>query len=562
MISMPDRWLILLGAALLMLAAPLSGRTDAVQTALSAAAAAAARGDGIEAEVALTKALASGAGRREVAARMGEAQLLQGDLQKARQWLVEEGFSEADAALGWRMTGLLLRLEGRLPEAGQAYDKALAIAPNDPLLWVDIGRLRYIGREHVLALEASERALSAGPENPRAIELRAQLLNEQAGPVAAIPLYERGLRVAPDDLRLLSGYAAALGEAGRAVEMLRVVRRVNVLAPRSPMPLYFQAVLAARAGKIDLAKNLMDRVGNRLKDVPAATLLESALELEAGNSAIAVNALERLDRQQPFNQRVQLLYAKALLAVDDHMRLRQRFGHLADRPDASPYLLTLLGRSYERTGDRETAGMLLDRAATANLEPLPMRERPDFGTNFGSFESFVAAGDAALLQGGHEAAIMAYRQAAGLRYPEWLMLRFAYAVGGVEALSMADRYLAAFPDSLLAPRLAAQAAVQNRDWHRASMLLANANRRQGLSDPRLLADLALAQLQGRDPQAALTSATAAYRQHRSSPDAAHALGLVLSRLGPDPTQAASLLNKAQAIGSTNPTVMEVNEHRD
>ena len=45
MISMPDRWLILLGAALLMVAAPLSGRTDAIQTALSAAAAAAARGD-------------------------------------------------------------------------------------------------------------------------------------------------------------------------------------------------------------------------------------------------------------------------------------------------------------------------------------------------------------------------------------------------------------------------------------------------------------------------------------------------------------------------------------
>ena len=549
---MPDRWLILLGAVLLVLTGPLSGRTDAVGSGLSAAAAAAARGDGISAEAALNKALAAGASRSEIAARMGEAQLLQGNLAKAHQWLDEASFSQADAALGWRMTGLLLRLEGRLGEAGQAYDRALAITPNDPLLWVDIGRLRYIGGEHLLAIAAAERALSGGPENPRAIELRAQLLNDQAGPVAAIPLYQRGLRVAPDDLRLLTGYAAALGEAGRTVEMLKVVRRMNSLAPRSPVPLYFQAVIAARAGKVDLAKNLLDRLGFRLKDVPAAVLLESALELEAGNSGIAVNALERLDRQQPFNQRVQLLYAKALLAVDDHLRLRQRFGPLIDRPDASPYLLTVLGRSYERTGDREAAAILLDRAAAIGLAPPPVRARPDFAAGPGSFQGLVASGDAALLRGANDNALQAYRQAAGIRNPEWLMLRAAYAVGGSDALRMADNYLAAFPDSLLAPRLAADAAAQGGDWQHASLLLANASRRQGRGDPRLLADLAIAQLQGGDAQAALDSAEAAYRQQRSSPVATRALATVLARMGKDPARAGSLRNKVQALEARDP----------
>ena len=278
---MAERRLGLLAAALLALNSPLAARTEAVDAAISAAAAAAARNDGIAAEAALNKALSAGASRTDVSARMGEAQLLQGDLRKAREWLANGDFRQADAALGWRMTGLLLRLEGQLSAAGQAYDRALAAAPNDPLLWVDIARLRYSGGEHALAVEAAERALSLGPANPRAIELRAQLLNDQAGPVAAIPLFERGLKAEPEDLQLLVGYAGALGEAGHAVAMLKVARRIAELAPHSPVPYFLQAMIAARAGKIDLARNLLNHLGNRVNQVPAAVLLQSALELEA-----------------------------------------------------------------------------------------------------------------------------------------------------------------------------------------------------------------------------------------------------------------------------------------
>ena len=137
---MPDKRFNILLAALLALTAPLGAQTDARGSALAVAAEAAARGDGIAAEVALNKAQAAGASRTDLAARMGEAMLLQGDLDRARQWLEPQRFSQADAALGWRMMGLLLRAERRLPDAGMAYDRALAIAPNDPLLWVDIAR--------------------------------------------------------------------------------------------------------------------------------------------------------------------------------------------------------------------------------------------------------------------------------------------------------------------------------------------------------------------------------------------------------------------------------------
>lgn len=547
----------LIGAALLALTSPLGARPEAAAAALSAAVAAAERGEGIAVEAELRKALSAGASRTDVAARMGEAYLLQGKLRNAREWLEPAQFVATDQALGWRMTGRLLRLEGKLPEAGKAFDKALALAPNDPLLWVDIARLRYVGGEHLLAVEAAGRALQAGPENLRAIELRAQLLNDSAGPVAAIPLFERGLAAAPDDLALLIGYAGALGEAGRAVDLLATARRINQLDPRSPVPYYFQAVIAARAGKIDFARNLLNRNGNRLGEVPAAQMLQAALELEAGNSAMAVDMLERLDRRQPFNVRVQLLFARALLAVDDHVRLRQRFAPLAARPDASPYLLTVLGRSYERTGDRAAAAALLDRAATAGALPFAARERANVPVRPGSFEGFVLAGDNALLKRANGDALAAYSRAAQVRFPEWLMLRAAYATGSpANGALLAGQYLAAYPGSLLAPRLVAGGAALSGDWARAALLLDNADRRLGHGDVRLLADLSLAQLRSGDTAAALASADKAYDFQRSSPVAALAKGMALAKLGRDPEQGRALLNKAERIGGANPLIKE------
>ena len=554
---MPDRRLGLAAAVLLALTSPLGARPEAAQAALGAAAAAAEQGQGIKVEAELRKALSAGASRSDVAARMGEAYLLQGKLRNAREWLEPAKFAASDQALGWRMTGRLLRLEGKLPEAGKAFDKALALTPNDPLLWVDIARLRYVGGEHLLAAEAAERALQAGSENPRAIELRAQLLNDSAGPVAAIPLFERGLAAAPDDLALLIGYAGALGEAGRSADMLTTVRRITQLDPRSPVPYYFQAVLAARAGKIDLARNLLNRNGNRLAEVPAAQMLQAALELEAGNSAMAVDVLERLDRRQPFNTRVQLLFARALLAVEDHVRLRQRFGPLAARPDASPYLLTVLGRSYEHTGDRAAAAALLDRAANAGALPFAVKERANGPARPGSFEGFVLAGDSALLKRANGDALAAYSRAAQVRFPEWLMLRAAYATGSpAGGAQLAQQYLAAYPASLLAPRIVAGGAAQSGDWNRAALLLDNADQRLGHGDVRLLADLSLAQLRGGDAEAALASAEAAYRLQRATPVAALARGMALAKLGRDPDLAASLLDKAERIGGSNPLIKE------
>ncbi len=599
----PDRRLIplvtLLGCALAWSSA---AQSDAAPEPLRAALVALDRGDGIAAEAELNRALAAGAARPQVAAAMGEALLDQGDARRARQWLGPASFAPDSQAWGLRTLARLERLDGNLPAAGRALDRALAAAPRDPLVWVEIGRLRYAGGEQVQAIAASARALEIGPDNIRALEFRAQLLRDAQGWVAALPLYERARDIAPDDLSVLGGYAACLGEMGRAAEMLAVTRHMIDLAPRHPLAWYLQAVLAARAGNVPLARSLLAKAGTRLRDEPAGMLLSGVLELEAGNTAVAADQLERLTERQAANPRAQLLLARALYEVGDHEELLARFAPLAARPDAPPYLLTLLARAYEEQGNRDAAAALLDRASAATipaLEPIAEPDPPGVlaarfaddpgsagaavpyvrallgASNFagarqvsarfvelhpGSADALALAGDAALAGGRADEAIARYMAAAQVRYPDHLLLRMAeaFARAGLAgaASPYASRYLTGWPGSRLAARMAAAFAAVAGDWPGARTLLESLRQRGGNRDVRLLADLSLAQLRSGDAAAALESAERAYALAPSSGVAAQARGMALAELGRDPDLARQLLDKARTIGGDNPLLVQ------
>jgi len=565
------------------LAAPLAALPTGAGERIKAAAAALEKGDGIAAEAELDRALEGGAARTDVAAAMGEALIAQGQLVRAREWLAPGRFTPATEAYGWRMTGLLEQREGNLAAAGRAYDRALALSPKDPQLWVDIGRMRYAGGEQIQAIEAANYALELGPDHPRALELRAQLLRDAGDQVGALALFDRALETAPDDLDLLAGQAATLGEMGRATEMLEVVRRMTELAPRHPQALYLQAVLAARAGKVDLARAILVRLGDRLAEVPSAMLLSAVLELEAGNAHVAADQLEELAERQPANPRVQMVLARALYQAGEHGRLFARFAPLAARPDAPAYLLDLLGRAYEEKGDRAAAAPLLGRAAAAAPRPvMPIAGEGGAGpvpsvralllagntaqarqvaqrfltSRPGSYEALYLAGDTDLAAGQAAQALPRYQAASLVRFPDSLLLRISLAyerTGQVQASrQLVGRYLLAMPQSPLAARIAAGQSAFARDWDQARILLESLRRRGGNRDVRLLADLSFAQLRGGDAAAASESAARAWSLQPASPVAAQAWAMALAESGQDKALASQLIEQARRSGGDNP----------
>ncbi len=546
---------------------------------LATAAEALARGDGIAAEVAAREALEAGAKPTEVAALIGEAELIQGDLVDARRWLAVADFSASTRERGFHALARLEMQEGNLAAAGEAFDRALRAGDGNARLWVDIGRLRYLAGQHHSVLDASTRALSLDPDDPRALEFRAQLVRDAQGASAALPLLEHALEAVPDDLGLLGEYAATLGEVGRHRDMLRIARRMVEIDPRHPRPYYLQAVLAARAGLDDLARRLMARTQGEYDTAPAGLMLTGILELRAGNAALAVGRFDELGRRQPDNAMARLLLGRALLANGEANEVVARLGPAADRADASEYLLALVGRAHEQLGRRQEAARYLDRAAAARVAPIAVLAT-DGGTSAaaaavseirgllaqgrnaealnragalrtqfpGSIDVDVLSGDVFLLAGDPQAAIAAYERAAEVRRDFALVERMVAAQRALRredaALQTLAGYAARNPRSAAASAMLGRMLAENGDRERALPMLAYArDLRPG--DAALLADLAELELAGGDAASAAETAREAYRLHRANGAVAATLARVLAASEGGGRAARSLTAKAR-----------------
>ena len=539
-----------LGAAALLLAAvvPAQADTGPVDRALADARAALMTGDGIAAQARLRQARAAGAGDDDIRALMGEALLAQDDLAKAREWLAPARFSASTRALGYRMLGRLELRERRLPEAGAAFDRALAAAPDDARLWTDIARLRYTGGEQAQAIQAAQRALEYGPDEPAALAFRGLLIRNQHGLAAALPWFDAAQRRAPRDAGIRTDKAATLADMGRYAEALSEIRAVHKTSPGDPRILYLQAVIAARAGQRPLARKLLQRGKGKLRDVPGAMLLTAALELDAGNVNLAVELSDRLLRTQPDNTLAQHILARAMARSGDPGAVIARFAPLARRADASPYLLTLVARSYEELDRRREAIALLERAAAPpapSLHPLPagadlpvlasrypdaprqareavpyIRALLGLGDtaaaaatarrllvgNLGAPDAYMIAGDTELARNRPAAALALYQTAASIRFGESELLRLdrtLKAAGrGRDADLLVFAYAVENPQSLTAARLLANIRARGGQWGQSAALLEWIGVRSGGRDPGLLADLAFARLrQGRTVEA-------------------------------------------------------------
>lgn len=511
-------------------------------------------GDGIAAEVTLREIIASGENSKAIAAYLGEAELQQDQLAEAREWLGDGDFSRETRGHGYHMLGRLEMEEGNLPEAGQAFDKALSDKPEDAELWVDIGRLRYRGGEQLQAVEASVKAVKFGPENPVALRFRAQLVRDSEGMQAALIWFEQALERNPENTELLYEYAATLGELGRAREMLVIVRQIAKIDPANRKIYYLQAVLAARAGKFELARLLLLRADKATLEMPAAMLLSGIIDIKNGNFASSAQTLEALAAKQPENRRVQQVLARALSLGGNDAEVVYRYADQAQLPSASPYLKTLVARSYEALDKRDKAAPLLDEAARRRSGKLVavggastldaaearggvsgrdaldlIRARIVSGNAGnaaftaaklvrlfpGSFDALSLAGDANLAARQYKAARANYSKAATIRQP-WTLTRKMIAASRAdrqsdEAVAILARYFVGDQANAEAATLLAREAVAREDWDSAAIFADHALLNGGAKDFILLSLRSEIAMNREEFEFALVVAEEAYR---------------------------------------------------
>lgn len=549
-----------------------------------------ALGEGISAEAELDRAKAAGFDINRAQQLYAHAYLLQGDTKRAI--ITAEKAQPQFAGYAARVSARALAAQGNIPAAQAAFDDILEDAPDNSAAWSDLGRLRYNTGDVAGAIQAATRAIDLDPANIEALTLRGELVRGQYGLSAALPWFETALQRDRFYHPALIEYASTLGDVGRYQDMLDATRRALMVRPGSPQALYLQAVLSARAGNYDLARTLMQRTGGALDGMPGALLLGGTLDYEAGGYEQAINKWRELVGRQPMNITARRLLGAALLRSGDAPGALEVLRPVALRGDADSYTLTLVGRAFERNGERDAADRFLDRAA------FPLRDK---STPFGIDDSIVslgnfaneapdepvrrigylrglvdtgdtrealsqaqeiarmtpgapaahlAVGDTLSAMGRYADAAAAYRRAADIRFDEPTMLRAVDALDRSGQRPAAANVLALFlsqnPQNIAGQRLAAHWQIAAGEFGSAIETLEGLRRRIGNRDAALLTELAFAYIGDGDDDTGLSYAKAAYRLAPLNPAATDAYGWALYQSG-DNGSAVQLLEKAVAI---------------
>jgi cellulose synthase operon protein C len=555
-------------------------------------------GDGQAAEGEINQAIASGMPRNRVNHLLAHAFLLQGNAERALTEVSPDQVAPRYSGYAARIRGRALLAQNRFNDASAEFDAALRATPNSSELWADIAQFRNGSADVAGAIQAAAHAVKLNPNNITALMLSGQLVRGQYGLIAAIPWYQRVIAINPHHIPAMLELAATLGDAGRARDMLAMTRKVLAIDKGNGQAFYLQAVLAARASKPELARALLYRAGTALDMLPAAMLLKAVIDLQSGNFEQAISQLRILVELQPDNNKARRLLGSALWRAGDTRATIDTLRPIAERADADSYTLSLIGRAYERAGDRGMAAGYLDRAslpirgdATAfgggaqlTLLARANSERPNDAnvaipyirgligagrsadalaqahslerSNPGVPAANIILGDALAASGRLKEAIAAYQRAANSQFTEPVALRLIEALrrdgqGGAAAHVLA-LFLSQNPSNVPALLLTSQNMMQAGQWDAAIKTLQAVRERIGNRDATILNNLAWAWFMKGDAKRGLAFADAAYRLAPTNPAVANTLGWIRFQSGVDRVGGLQLLEKAVAISPNHP----------
>lgn len=528
------------------------------------------------------------------------AALLLGDPQAAIREASAPDADEREILFRTRIEAQAHQALEQYAEAAQAFDRALALSPNDSALWADIARYRIATGDMAAALAASERALVLAPASVDALTLKAVLARDQYGLAESTRWFAAALQRNPDYVPALTEYAATLADMGKASQALALTRRALGTAPGLPRAYFIQALIAARAGNYTLARSLLGRTRGALDGQAATRLLRGVLHMEGGNATLAIAELGPLVQAQPLNIRARLLLARAYAADAQYEDAEATLFPIVERADAGSYALSLAAHIHEALGNADVAARFVRRAAAmtpgasvvyrgagslaetapdANVDPKAAapnlryiralleagqvqaalsRARALHAANPGAPAAAIALGDCLIASGRPAEAAVAYEAAGNLRYDEDTALRLVDAWRRAAKPERAEYALRLLlwqnPMSVAAQRLAASYWLAAGDYGRAWGMLDAVRERLGNEDALLMANLATVHIGMDEAEAALPYAAHAYRLMPASAVTSDAFGWALFNAAPEDGRALELLQKAEALAPKEPLV--------
>jgi predicted Zn-dependent protease len=212
---------------------------------------------------------------------------------------------------------------GRSAEALEATQAALAAHPDEALFHELHGRALRGAGEAEAAQGALQRALELEPERAPALAQLAALAAEQGDRDAAIALYDRAVLADPEDASYAWDAIALLSATDDAAEL---ERRLEALLLRHPTHAAAAALLARQLRERDPERALALALrAVRLRGGPDALDTLGRIQLTRGDAASAARSLAASVRLRPDSPSSQYWLGRALAATDDAEGARRAF---------------------------------------------------------------------------------------------------------------------------------------------------------------------------------------------------------------------------------------------
>lgn len=259
------------------------------------------------------RALALAPNDHEARLVLADARRIQGDLPGAKDAYAQVLALRGDSAEAHQGLGLLYVAFGKLDEARAEFQKALAIAPDDPDTQMELSRLL----PGAAGLRLAEAALARRPGWPEA-KLAVGIARLKTGNAASAEEMIRAfLKQSPDHPAATAQLGVALVALGKFDEAQGVLTRALELQPNDYDAVFAMAQLFERTEKNEEAVAEYRKAAD-IKQGEAAPLIAAArLNVKIARHLLAIALLDKALARAPKSAEALSLYGDALFARGD-----------------------------------------------------------------------------------------------------------------------------------------------------------------------------------------------------------------------------------------------------
>jgi cellulose synthase operon protein C len=261
-----------------------------------------------------------------------------------------------------------------LPNAYQALDSALLVKPGYvPALLVQARLSASEGRLDD-ALKVLDEVTATDPGNPRAGELRSDILWRGKGELdAAVEGFKKVLVKNPESVAAMAALANIHLQRKDLVQAKSQLAILKKSAPDHPETLFLDAQTAMAEGNFKLAREIADRLLKALPENLRALEIAGGAELRMRNFAQAETLLNQAIKVAPRQTTARQLLAQTHLRAGQPLKALETLKPLLDAPDADGATLALAGEAHLENGDNKRSEDAYQRALKAAPEDARVR---------------------------------------------------------------------------------------------------------------------------------------------------------------------------------------------